>query len=157
LPAVLVIAGALGLSSIPAAAPPIKTSGAKLIRSVRSGPWSAPGTWEGGKVPPAGSRVQVREGHAVTYDVESDRVIRSVHIAGTLTFAADRNTRLDVGLIRIQPGDDAGEHGFDCDAHIMEEKSCAERPALEVGTAERPIPAKYTATIRLTYVEGTDK
>jgi hypothetical protein len=27
-----------------------------LVRSARSGPWSAPATWEGGKVPGAGSK-----------------------------------------------------------------------------------------------------
>ena len=84
------------------------------------GPWSAPATWEGGKVPAAGSRVQIRPGHTVTYDLKSDRVIRSIHVAGTLRFAHDKDTRLDVGLIKIQPGDDASEDGFDCDAHAME-------------------------------------
>ena len=56
----------------------------------------------------------------VTYDVRSDVVVRSIHVAGTLTFAPDRDTRLDVGLIKIQPGDDASEDGFDCDAHVPE-------------------------------------
>src|SRR5205807_1533630 len=37
----------------------------KLIRSARSGPWSAPATWEGGKLPAAGARVQIRTGHTV--------------------------------------------------------------------------------------------
>src|SRR5262249_19820626 len=69
-----------------------------LVRSARSGPWSAPATWDGGKFPTAGSKVQVRAGHAVVYDLDSDEVIRSIHVAGTLTFAADKNTRLDVGL-----------------------------------------------------------
>src|SRR5262249_20282118 len=83
----------------------------ELIRSARSGPWSAGATWEGGKVPSAGARVQVREGHAVLYDVKSDAVIRLLHVAGTLTFARDRDTRLDVGLIKVQPGQDASEDG----------------------------------------------
>ncbi len=63
------------------------------------------------------ARVQVRTGHIVTYDIESDAVIRSIHVAGTLRFDPDRDTRLDVGLIKIQAGDDAGESGFDCEAH----------------------------------------
>ena len=91
-----------------------------LIRSARSGPWSAPATWEGGKVPGAGSRVQVRPEHAVIYDVKSDELIRSIHVAGTLRFPSDKDTRLDVGLIKIQPGEDASEDGFDCDAHVAE-------------------------------------
>jgi hypothetical protein len=131
------------------AAPPIRTA--------KSGPWSAPATWEGAKVPSAGARVQVRAGHTVTYDLRSDQVIRSIHVAGTLTFARDKDTRLDVGLIKIQAGDDAGEDGFDCDAHAMEPEPGALRPALLVGTPEQPIPSQHTALIRLTYVNGLDK
>src|SRR5206468_1010603 len=88
-----------------------------LIRSARSGPWSAAETWEGAKVPGEGDRVQVRAGHEVVYDAASDRVIRSVHVAGVLRFDPERDTRLVAGLIKVQPGDDASEDGFDCDAH----------------------------------------
>ncbi|HZT82665.1 MAG TPA: G8 domain-containing protein, partial [Gemmataceae bacterium] len=130
---------------------------AELIRSAKSGPWSAAATWEGGKVPGAGARVQVRPGHTVLYDVKSDAVIRSIHVAGTLTFARDRDTQLAVGLIKIQPGDDASEDGFNCDAHVMEAKPGQPRPALEVGTPEQPIPAGRTAVLRLAYVEGMDR
>jgi uncharacterized protein (TIGR03067 family) len=128
-----------------------------MIRSAGSGPWSAASTWEGGKVPGAGERVQVRTGHTVTYDLASDRPIRSIHVAGTLTFARDRDTRLDVGLVKIQPGDDASEDGFNCDAHLREPDPGAPRPALEVGTAAGPIPAEHTARIRLAAVEGLDR
>jgi hypothetical protein len=128
-----------------------------LVRSARSGPWSAAATWEGGRVPAAGARVQVRAGHTVTYDVSSATVLRSVHVAGTLTFARDRDTRLDVGLLKVQPGDDASENGFDCDAHLAVPAPGTPRPALEVGTPDRPIPAGRTALIRLVYVEGLDR
>src|SRR6476619_3272015 len=112
--ALLTVAALLSQASHQAA------KGAELIRSARSGGWSAPGTWEGSKVPAAGSRVQVRSGHTVTYDLKSDQVIRSIHVAGTLRFPHDRDTRLDVGLIKIQPGDDASANGFDCEAHVAE-------------------------------------
>ena len=129
-----------------------------LIRSAASGPWSDPKTWEGGAVPGPGTRVQVREGHAVRYDMADDRVIRSIHVAGTLEFARDRDTRLVVGLIKVQAGDDASESGFDCDAHApAPAEPGAPRPTLLVGTAEEPIPAGKTALIRLAYVEGLDK
>src|SRR5947209_11317226 len=128
-----------------------------LVRSVQSGPWSAPATWEGGKVPAAGARVQVRAGHAVVYDVRSEQPIRSIHVAGTLTFAPDRDTRLDVGLIKIQPGEDASENGFDCDDHAPAVAAGAPRPALEVGTPNRPIDAGHTALIRLVYLDGMDR
>jgi hypothetical protein len=130
---------------------------AALVRSARSGAWSDPATWDGGSVPGAGARVQVRAGHAVTFDVQTAAPVRSLHVAGTLTFARDRDTRLDVGLIRVQPGDAVGEEGFDCDAHLPDRDPEQPRPALEVGTPEQPIPAGHTALIRLVYFDGMDK
>ncbi len=115
----------------------------RVIHSVKSGRWSQPATWDGGKVPGTGDKVQVQTGHTVTYDVKSEAVVRSIHVAGTLAFAGDRDTRLDVGLIKIQPGDDASENGFDCDAHAPELPPGQPRPALEVGTPNRPLDAKF--------------
>ena len=129
----------------------------ELIRSARSGPWSAPATWDKGKVPGAGDRVQVRAGHTVTYDVVCDKVIRFIHVAGTLTFAHDRDTRLDVGLIKVQPGDDAREDGFNCDDHVAEPEPGKPRATFAVGTPDQPIDARRTALIRLTYIDGMDK
>src|SRR5437868_3734410 len=74
---------------------------APLIRSAASGRWSDPATWEGTKVPGAGARVQVRTGHTVTFETKTDGPIRSIHVAGTLGFDPRRDTRLDVGLIKI--------------------------------------------------------
>lgn len=130
---------------------------AGLIRSARSGPWSAAATWEGGTVPGSAARVQVRQGHTVVYDVNSNLAIRLVHVAGTLTFARDKDTRLDVGLLKIQAGDDASEDGFACDAHLPDAPANAPKPALEVGTPGRPIEANHTAVIRLVDFEGVDK
>jgi len=64
---------------------------------------------------------------------------RAVNVAGTLSFAADRDTRLDVGLIKIQPGEEYSEEGFDCDAHQGPPDPAKPRPALEVGSPDRPI------------------
>lgn len=127
------------------------------IRSTRSGPWSAAATWEGGKVPAAGAKVLVIAGHTVIYDIVSDKVIRSLHVAGTLTFTPDRNTRLDVGLLRVAPGSDCSEEGFECDAHVPAADPKQPRPALLVGTPQHPVDARHTALIRLVYVEGLDK
>ncbi len=137
----LLCLGVMLLSCSPATAESLST----VLRSARSGPWSSATTWEGGKVPGAAARVQIRTGHRVEYDVASDAVIRSIHVAGVLSFARDRDTRLDVGLIKIQPGDDASEDGFDCDAHIPSSGPSAARPALEVGTPERPIAGRTHA------------
>ena len=84
---------------------------AGLIHSAQSGPWSAPATWDRGKVPGADARVQIREGHVVVYDVKSEQPIRLIHVAGTLSFASNKDTRLDVGLIKIQAGDARAKTG----------------------------------------------
>ncbi len=126
-------------------------------QSAASGPWSSAATWVGGKVPEAGARVHVRPGHVVVYDVKSETPIRAVYVAGTLTFAADKDTRLDVGVLKIEAGDEPTEGGFDCDAHIEDLPAGAVRPALLVGTPEKPIDAKHTALIRLVPFEGQDK
>src|SRR5207253_7714728 len=125
-----------------------------IFRSAANGPWSAAATWEGGKVPSAGARVLVRPGHTVTYDVKSDAAIRAVQIGGTLTFARDRDTLLCAGLVRIAPGETFSEEGFDCEAHLPKLEGGQAQPALEIGTAEGPIPAAKKATIRLVYCEG---
>src|SRR5262245_17511774 len=128
-----------------------------VVRSAQSGPWSAPRTWAGGKVPGTGARVLIREGHRVVYDVHSDQPIRGINVAGVLSLATDRNTRLDVGLIRIQAGDQYSEEGFDCDGHFESADAAKSRPALEVGTPAAPLPVRYTALIRLVYFPGMDK
>lgn len=130
---------------------------AAVIRSAQSGPWSDPATWEGGKLPPAGAKVQIRQRHTVVYDIKAEQAIRSVHIAGTLRFDPDRDTRLEVGLIRIQAGDSTDEEGFDCNAHLADAAPGQPRPALEVGSPNQPISPKYSALIRLVYFKGMNK
>src|SRR5262245_3551526 len=114
----LLVAGP-GVLPLPSAAaePLARQSASPIVRTAQSGAWSAPATWEGGKIPPANARVLIREGHRVRYDVQATKPIRSLTISGTLSFARDRDTRLDVGLIKIQAGEDCTEEGFACDAH----------------------------------------
>lgn len=133
------------------------------VRSASSGPWSDPNTWAQRRLPQAGDTVQIRGGHTVVYDLNSDLAIRMIHVAGTLTFARDRSTRLNVGLIKIQAGEEATEAGIDCQMHADALSNPqrgpgpqAPKPALEVGTPENPIPASVTATIRLVYFPGMD-
>jgi hypothetical protein len=152
--ATVLLAGLVSLAHSQARAEHGKLS---FVCSARSGAWSAAATWDGGKVPATGARVRVRRGHIVTYDVISNQAIRMIHVAGTLRFAPDRDTRLDVGLILLQPGDEATETGFDCDAHAPQMKPGEPQPALEVGSPERPIDARHTALIRLVYFPGMDK
>jgi hypothetical protein len=127
-----------------------------VIFSARSGNWSAPATWAGGKVPAAGDRVLIKEGHRVLYDVKSDAVIRGVNVAGSLVFATDADTVLNVGLIKIQADDTYSEDGFDCD-HAAGGGHEKAKPELVIGTPDKPVAAGKTALIRLHYVEGMDK
>lgn len=129
-------------------------------RSARSGRWSDAATWENSRIPQAGDRVQVRPGDVVVYDMNSDQAFRMVHVGGTLSFARDRDTRLDVGLLKIEPGDGAGEDGANCDGHsghASMNPPHAAPAALEIGTSEKPIPPGVTATIRLVYFPGANK
>src|SRR5437899_3322000 len=111
-----------GLTHVPA--------GDTVIRTGQSGPWSDPVTWEGGKVPGPGARVLIRTGHQVFYDVQATEAIRALHVSGVLSFDADRDTRLDVGLIKIQAGDSTREEGFDCEVHLPQADENTERAAL---------------------------
>src|SRR5262245_14536085 len=122
---------------------------ADVIRSATSGRWSAATTWEGGQVPAAEAKVLIRPAHTVNYDVASDAPIRTVQVGGTLKFARDRDTLLNVGILRIAPGEAFSEEGFDCEAHLPKLETGQMRPALEIGTAEEPIPSDMKATIRL--------
>jgi hypothetical protein len=133
------------------------------IRSVRSGVWSDPKTWEPNRVPRSGDRVLVGRGDRVTYDVVSNEKIRLLQVVGTLTFARDRSTLLDVGVLKVQDSDECSESGFACDFEGATPNGeplkarTGVMPTLEIGTLDNPIPAEHTARIRLRYLEGFDK
>lgn len=138
-----------------------------VIKSVQSGAWSSPETWQDGQVPGAAARVLIQNGHEVLYDRHSDEVVRGIQISGSLIFATDRDTRLDVGVIRIEDLDEYSEEGFDCH-HVPDASaepgslenghpSSSPRPALEIGRPDAPLPAEHTALIRLHYIEGMDR
>lgn len=150
----MLVAGVAMIEACHAAASPVAEP--PLIRSAGSGRWSEPATWQDGMIPRAGARVQVQTGHVVIFDVKTDGAIRSIHVAGTLRFDPERDTRLDVGLIKIQAGDDADESGFDCENHVPAPDDSHERPALEIGTPIQPISRDHTALIRLTMMDGLD-
>ena len=130
-----------------------------LVRSAGNGKWSNPATWEGGQLPGRGARVQVRTGHTVVYDLLADSPIRSIHVSGILRFDREKDTRLEVGLIKIQSGEDPSESGFNCEAHIMSQRDGEGNQtsaALEIGTPDAPIAAGRNALIRLTAIDGLD-
>lgn len=130
------------------------------VRSVSNGPWSDPSTWNPARVPKPGDRVLISSRTTVNYDVNEKGVLRLVQVAGTLSFARDRNTELNVGLLTIQHSDTCSEHGFACEFEGAEAGPVTPSehwPSLIVGTSDAPIPAEHTARIRLHYVEGMDK
>ncbi|MEA3207204.1 MAG: hypothetical protein QOE70_261 [Chthoniobacter sp.] len=145
------------------AEPPAPAALSFDVRSIRSGAWSDPKTWEPAHVPAQGERVLVSTQTRVSYDVESATVIRLVQVAGELRFVRDRNTSLNVGLLKVQNSERCSESGFRCDLHAVTEAGepsalpSTVRPALEVGTLEEPIPAQFTARIRLHFLEGMNK
>jgi hypothetical protein len=101
------------------------------VANVRSGPWSSAGTWGPAGVPSGGAAVVIVGGTTVEYDVTSDRELASLEIEGALVFSRARSTSLDVGNVLVRAGG-----------------------ALEIGTAQRPIPAGITAQIRLVVPPG---
>ena len=72
------------------------------MKSVANGDWSSAKTWQPARVPKAGDRVLVSRHTAVRYDVASQDVIRLVQVVGTLEFARDRDTELNVALSRCR-------------------------------------------------------
>jgi hypothetical protein len=97
---------------------------APTIRSVASGNWSSPSTWNPARVPGANDKVLVGSGNNVTYDAQSDASLDCVSIEGALRFRNNASTRIKVGNLMVK---DTG--------------------TLEVGTSASPIPAGVTAEI----------
>ena len=87
------------------------------ITSVSDGDWSDVKTWEPARLPKHNDRVLIRRGTSVRYDVKNNDVIRLLQIVGTLRFADDRDTELNVGLLKVQNSDTCSESGFACDFH----------------------------------------
>jgi hypothetical protein len=130
------------------------------IKSVKDGKWSDASTWKPARVPGKGDRVLVSRGTFVEYDAKQKDVVRLLQIVGTLSFARDRDTELNVGILTVQHTDACSEHGFACEFEGATDgpKTPADQwPSLIVGTPENPIPAKHTAKIRLHFLEGMSK
>ncbi len=133
------------------------------LRSVKSGNWSDRNIWQPARLPGKGDRVLISPDTSVVYDARGKEVIRLIQVVGKLSFARDRDTLLNVALLKVQKSSEYSESGFACDfegVNIAGEPQgplAGDLPTLEVGTLENPIPAQYTARIRLHYLEGMDK
>jgi len=130
------------------------------IVSAKDGDWSNPHTWVPARVPKTGDRVLIRRGAKVRYDVANQEVIRLLQVVGELRFATNRNTELNVGVLKVQDTEECAETGFACEfrgeptSHHTE--SSHHPPALLIGTPEHPVPAKFSARVRLHHLEGMD-
>ncbi|NBY02047.1 MAG: hypothetical protein EBQ87_08720 [Planctomycetes bacterium] len=127
------------------------------VRTIKSGAWSDPATWESKKIPKAGDKVIIRTGHKVLYDVASKEIIRGMQIGGELAFDTTKDTLLEIGLIRVQPGDEYSEEGFECDGHFVAPDKVSNMPVFEIGNVSNPVHADKKAIIRLHYQEGMKK
>lgn len=99
-------------------------AGAPTIRSVASGAWSDPATWDAGRVPAAADVASVEAGHVVAV-TDTAAVAGVVGVSGTLRFAPGGATRLEVGTLLVLP-----------------------RGALEVGTRTAPATAEIVVADR---------
>src|SRR5258705_5824409 len=126
------------------------------VRSMRSGKWSEARTWVNGRAPRSGDNVQVRNGHVVTYDANSDDAIRVLHVAGTLRFAQNKSTQLKVGLLKVAPGEECGEDGFNCHetAAPVEAGRAPVSAVVGGGTRPRPHPPQLSANLYITDLFG---
>ncbi len=133
------------------------------LRSVKDGYWTDPSVWKPARVPQQGDRVLISRDTFVEYDARSQDVIRLVQVVGTLSFSRDRDTLLNVGLLKVQQSQDCSENGFACDFEgVNSQGEPIVSPgrvsaALLVGTPEQPIPAQHKATIRLHHLNGMNK
>lgn len=126
------------------------------LRPVRDGRWSEPTTWDAGRIPGEGDRVFIPAARSVQFDAAATPPIRTVHIAGRLWFARDRDTCLSAALIKVGPGEDCDDSVLACEEHLPELAGDQLRGVLEVGSWGRPIPAGTTARIRLVPAAGAD-
>lgn len=133
------------------------------IRSTKDGNWSDAAIWLPERVPGAGDRVLVSRGTTVTYNVASSTVLRLVQVVGTLRFARDRDTEMNVGILKVQNSDACSESGFACDfdgvnaAGEPQGPREGSLPTLEIGTLDEPIPAPFTARVRLHFLDGQNR
>lgn len=128
---------------------------AAVVQSARSGIWSDARTWQGEVVPAEGDEVVIGAGHEVIYDVKRPDVIRSIRVAGVLKFVTVRDTELNVGNIRVQPGPAPdGKAGVEDVSHDHAVAPSAGEAALLVGEPGSPVRRGISARIRLHFLEG---
>lgn len=93
--------------------------------AVNNGSWFDPNTWASGEVPGEGAKVVIPEGVQVDYDGESPVSLFTVRVDGSLDFATDRDTFMEVDTFIVTP---SGK--------------------LTIGTLENPVDANVETVIQ---------
>ena len=94
--------------------------------AVNNGSWFDPATWAGGEVPGEGARVVIPAGVTVDYDGESTVSLFTVRVDGTLDFATDVDTFMEVDTFVVTPS-----------GHLT------------IGTADHPVDANVKTVIQI--------
>ena len=71
--------------------------------AIKSGDWSDPSTWQGGRIPGKGANVLIKKGTTVTYDRVSNDKLTTIANRGHLRFATAKDTQLFVETILNAP------------------------------------------------------
>lgn len=82
--------------------------------AILDGDWTDPETWLGCEVPGPGARVWIMPGRTVSVDAELADPAAAVRVSGTLRFHTDRDTRLVVETLLVNP-DGRFEMGTEAD------------------------------------------
>lgn len=111
----------------------------KLINStsmthtaVRSGSWSDPKTWKGGRVPGKSANVLIAKGVTVTYDTVGEVDLKTVAVRGRLQFATWKDTQMRVETIINAP-----EGRIDIGSQSR--SVAADKQARIIFTSDRPV------------------
>lgn len=93
----------------------VLSAGSFTLESKGDGAWSDAATWQPERQPKAGDKVHIRSGHAVVFDSKSSDLIPFLHIEGSLVFACDRDTELNVAVMKVGGGKE--KHSGIADVH----------------------------------------
>ncbi|MEM9450920.1 MAG: G8 domain-containing protein, partial [Cyanobacteria bacterium P01_E01_bin.6] len=96
----------------------------RVVRAIRSGAWSDPNTWEGGKIPGQDALVYIPPTVDVEYDASSETRLDIVYVKGGLKFSTDTSTKMVVDSLLTSGGSD-----------------------LTIGTEGKPVSAGVTTDI----------
>ncbi len=70
-------------------------------RVVKSGSWSNPSIWSGGKLPAASENLHIPQGMSVLVDVVNDNALGTIRVDGTIKFATNKNVRLKLDTLVV--------------------------------------------------------